>query len=81
MPPLQNGKLLPQGQILQEQIATRTKGPDKQYEQKPQQAEHGASLTRKTKRNRVHSYLVDLTADRNFGEAHRLRFKLEPFHR
>jgi len=25
-------------------------------------------LTRKTKRNRVHSYLADLAADRNFGE-------------
>ena len=68
---LQNGKLLPQGQILQEQIATRAKGPDKQYEQKPQQAQHGASLTRKDRRNRLHFYLTDCAADHNFGEAQR----------
>src|ERR1035437_7181460 len=51
-PHLQNGKLLPQGQILQEQIATRRKGSDKRYEQKPQQAQHKDSLTRKIWRNR-----------------------------
>ena len=62
---LQNSKLLPQGKILQEQIVTRAKGPDKQYEQKPQQAQHGASLTRKDRRNRLHSYLTDCAADHN----------------
>ena len=55
--------------ILQKQIATRAKAPDKQYEQKPQQAQYEASLTRKTRRNRTHFYLAELTADRNFGEA------------
>jgi hypothetical protein len=40
-----------------------------QNEQKPQQAQHSASLTRKPWRNRLHSYLADLTVDRNFGEA------------
>src|ERR1035437_4996954 len=37
--------------------------------QKPQQAEHGASLTRKSRRNQLRPYLTDLTADRNFGDA------------
>jgi hypothetical protein len=60
--------LLPQGQILQEQIATRAQGPDKHYEQKPQQAHHGASLTRKDRRNWLHLYLADGAADRYFGE-------------
>src|ERR1035441_7413325 len=69
MPLLQNGKLLPQGQVLQEQIATRAKGPDQRYEQKPQQAQHGASLTRKDRRDRLHFYLTDSAADRNCGEA------------
>jgi hypothetical protein len=69
MPLLQNGKLLPQAQILQEQIATTAKGPDKQYEQKPQQAQHGASLTRKTRRSWIHFYLTDYAADRHFGKA------------
>src|ERR1019366_4088665 len=32
---LQNGKLLPKGQILQEQIAAGTEGSSSQYEQKP----------------------------------------------
>ena len=68
-PLLQNGKLLPQGKILQKQIATRAKGPDKQYEQKPQQAQHGTSLTRKETRNWLHFYLTDCAADHNFGEA------------
>jgi hypothetical protein len=61
--------LLPQGKILQKQIATRAKGPDKQYEQKPQQAQHGTSLTRKETRNWLHFYLTDCAADHNFGEA------------
>jgi hypothetical protein len=51
----QDGKLLPQGQILQEQIAARITGSDRQYEQKPQRAQRRASLTRKTRRN--HKYL------------------------
>jgi hypothetical protein len=63
---LQNGKLLPQGQVFQEQIATRTKGPDKQYEQK---AQHGTSLTRKETRNWLHLYLTDCAVDHNSGEA------------
>jgi hypothetical protein len=71
-PLLQNGKLLPQGKILQEQIATRAKGPDKQYEQKPQQAQHGTSLTRKETRNGLHFYLTDCAADHNFGDAQEL---------
>ena len=54
--------------ILQKQIATRAKVPDKQYERKPQQAQYEASLTRKTRRNRTHFYLAELTADRNFGK-------------
>ena len=48
----QDGQLLPQGQILQEQISTRTKGSGSKYEQEPQKAEHSASLTRKNRRNR-----------------------------
>ena len=67
---LQKGKLLPQSKILQEQIATRAKGPDKQYEQKPQHEQHGASLTRKDRRNRLRFYLADCAADHYFGEAH-----------
>src|ERR1035441_8826286 len=58
MPLLQNGKLLPQGQVLQEQIATRAKGPDQRYEQKPQQAQHGASLTRKAGKTGYTSILL-----------------------
>jgi hypothetical protein len=42
---------------------------ESQYEQEPQQAQHEASLTRKTKRNWIHFYLTDLAADHNFGEA------------
>jgi len=45
-----------------------SKRTDKQYEQKPRQAQHEGSLTRKTRRNRVDSYVTDLTEDRNFGE-------------
>lgn len=47
-----------------EEIATRTKGPDKQYEQKPQQTQHKESLTRRTRRNREQFYLTDSVADR-----------------
>jgi hypothetical protein len=61
--------LLPQGKILQEQIATTAKGPDKQYEEKLQQAPHGTSLTRKETRNWLHFYLTDCAADHNFGDA------------
>jgi hypothetical protein len=66
---LQNGKLLPKGQVLQEQIAAGTEGSGSQYEQEPQQAQHEASLTRKGRRNRLLFYLTDYAADRNFGEA------------
>jgi len=38
VPLLQGSELLPQGQIFQEQIATRTNGPGSQFEQEPQQA-------------------------------------------
>ena len=48
--------------------AMGAKEPEKQYEQKPQQAQHGASLTRKARRNRKQFYLTDSAADRNFGE-------------
>src|ERR1035438_97502 len=68
-PLLQNGKLLPQGQILQEQIATRAKRPDKQYEQKPQQVQNATSLTRKETRNWLHIYMTDCAADHCFGDA------------
>jgi hypothetical protein len=37
VPLLQGSELLPQGQIFQEQIATRTNGPGSQFEQEPQQ--------------------------------------------
>jgi hypothetical protein len=37
--------------------------------QEPQQPQHEASLTRKNRRNRLHFYLIDCAADRNFGEA------------
>ena len=60
--------------FLQEQIATRAKGPDKHYEQKPQ-THHGASLTRKDRRNRLHFDLADCAADHYFGEAQARRFQ------
>src|ERR1017187_678589 len=47
----------------------RSSESDSQYKQEPQQAEHEASLTRKNRRNRIHSYPSDSTADHNFGEA------------
>ena len=37
VPLLQGSELLPQGQIFQEQIATRTNGLGSQFEQEPQQ--------------------------------------------
>ena len=66
---LQDGKLLPQDQILQEQIAARIEGAAKQYERRPQQAKHEDSLTRKGGRNRLHVHPTDYAADPNFGEA------------
>jgi hypothetical protein len=36
-------KLLPEGEIFEEQIAARTEGSDSQNQREPQQAEHGAS--------------------------------------
>lgn len=57
--PFQRAKLLPKRKIFQEQIAARTKGSLNQDEQEPQQAEHGASLTRKIRRNPIHFYLTD----------------------
>jgi hypothetical protein len=38
VPLLQGSELLPQGQVFQEQIATRTNGPGSQFEQEPPQA-------------------------------------------
>jgi hypothetical protein len=57
--PFQHAKLLPKRKIFQEQIAATTKGSLNQDEQEPQQAEHGASLTRKIRRNPIHFYLTD----------------------
>jgi hypothetical protein len=62
-------KLLPKSKILQEQIAANMKRSVSQNKKEPQQAEHEASLTRKSRRNRMHSYLPDLSVDRYFGQA------------
>ena len=69
MPPFQRSELLPEGEIFEEQVAAKTDGSSSQNKQEPQQAEHGASLTRKIRRNPIHLHLSDLAADRNFGEA------------
>jgi hypothetical protein len=61
--------LLPQGKILQKQIAAGTEGSSSQYEHEPQQAQHEASLTRKETRNWLNFYLADCAADHNFGDA------------
>jgi hypothetical protein len=42
----QNRKLLPQSQILQDQVAARAKETNSQYRKKPQQAQHETSFTR-----------------------------------
>jgi hypothetical protein len=59
MSPFHRSELLPEGEIFEEQITARTKGSLNQDEQEPQQAEHGASLTRKIRRNPIHLYLTD----------------------
>jgi hypothetical protein len=69
MPPFQRSELLPEGEIFEEQVAAKTDGSRSQNKQEPQQAEHGASLTWKIRRNPIHLHLSDLAADRNFGEA------------
>src|ERR1017187_5123385 len=69
MPPFQRSELLPEGEIFEEQVAAKTDGSSSQNKQEPQQAEHGASLTRKIRRNPRHLHLSDLAADHNFGEA------------
>jgi hypothetical protein len=84
MPPFQRGELLPEGEIFEEQVAAKTDGSSSQNKQEPRQAEHGASLTRKIRRNPRHLHLSDLAADRNFGEAQEyerllsLRFSEDP---
>ena len=42
----QNRKLLPQGQILQDQVAARGQEVNSQYRKKPQQTQHEISFTR-----------------------------------
>jgi len=44
-PPAQNGQLLPQRQVFQDQISTRAKTSSKENSQEPQKAQHKASLT------------------------------------
>jgi hypothetical protein len=46
MPLLQNAKLLPQCQILQDQAAARGQEVNSQYRKKPQQTQHEISFTR-----------------------------------
>jgi hypothetical protein len=40
VPPFQNGELLPESQIFQEQLAARANESDSQNWEKPQQTEH-----------------------------------------
>jgi hypothetical protein len=47
MPPPQDGELLSKGQILQQQVAARAKELGSQNSQKPQQAQHEATFTRR----------------------------------
>jgi hypothetical protein len=44
--PLQDGQLLPQRQVFQQEIAARTKQSSEENSQEPQKAQHWASLTR-----------------------------------
>jgi hypothetical protein len=46
MPPFQDSKLLPEGEILQEEIAAGTKEDDNRNRQKLHQAQHARSCTR-----------------------------------
>src|SRR5271168_2499986 len=46
MSPFQNSKLLTESQILQEEIAARTKESDNRNSQKPQEAQHQGSIAR-----------------------------------
>ena len=45
MPPLQNRKLLPKGQVFQEQVMARTEESNSKCSQKSQQAQHEISFT------------------------------------
>src|SRR5277367_6503309 len=49
-PPLQDSKLLPESEILQEEIAARTKEHDHRNKQKPQEAQHQGSIARRQPR-------------------------------
>ena len=50
MSPFQDSKLLPESQILQEEIAARTKEHDHRIKQQLHQAEHARSCTRRESR-------------------------------
>jgi len=71
-PPFQDSKLLPKSQILQEEIAARTKEHDHRNRQQLHQAQHARSCTRRQSRI-GYAHRHDSTADRYFGERQVLR--------
>src|SRR5271170_6767845 len=67
MSPFQNSKLLTESQILQEEIAARTKESDNRNSQKPQEAQHQGSMARGQPRP-IQAHLHDSTEELYFGE-------------
>src|SRR5271156_4471854 len=67
MSPFQNSKLLTESQILQEEIAARTKESDNWNSQKPQEAQHQGSIARGQPRP-IQAHLHDSTEELYFGE-------------
>jgi len=72
MSPFQNSKLLTESQILQEEIAARTKESDNRNSQKPQEAQHQGSIARGQPRP-IQAHLHDSTEELYFGERQLLR--------
>ena len=67
-PALQYDKLLPQSQILQEQVATRTEQPTNKSQKGPEQSYH-TSVFHAGRSARHMMHVRDSSADRDFGEA------------